>query len=55
MCMMNYQPVNEYCCPCGRCIELYNSCFPVVIDHFIFGECDIHYCEFCDEDCAERG
>lgn len=39
--MMNYQPVNEWCCPCGKCPEYLNSCMPVIINGFICGaECD---------------
>jgi len=48
MCLKNNQPVNEYCCPCGTCAEFLNSCMPVVINGFIFGECDLCYCEFCN-------
>lgn len=55
MCMMNFQPINEDSCPCGSCVEYLNTCKPIVIDSFIFGECDICFCEFCSEDCMERG
>ena len=55
MCMMNYQPINEYCCPCGNCPEYLSTCKPIVINSFIFGECDLCYCEFCNEDCVEKG
>jgi len=47
MCLKNNQPVNEYCCPCGRCPEFLNSCMPVIINGYVFGECDLCYCEFC--------
>ena len=55
MCLINYQPVNEYCCPCGNCPEYLNSCLPVIINGLIYGECDLVACEFCNyEDCQER-
>ncbi|MBQ6886057.1 MAG: hypothetical protein IJN54_00885 [Lachnospiraceae bacterium] len=55
MCMMNYQPVNEYCSPCGRCPEYLCSCMPVVVNGLVAGECDLIACEFCNyEDCQER-
>lgn len=54
MCMKNYQPVNEYSSPCGRCSEYLTSCMPVIVNGCIFGECDLSACEFCDEDCEER-
>lgn len=47
MCMMNYQPVNEYNSPCGSCSEYLNSCMPVIIEGFLYGECDQNYCEWC--------
>ncbi len=56
MCKMNYQPVCEYNTPCGHCADYLNVCMPVVINGFIFGECDHSYCEFCPvTDCEERG
>lgn len=55
MCMMNYQPVSTYCSPCGRCSEYLTSCSPVIVNGFVFGECDLVACEFCSyEDCQER-
>ena len=55
MCYMNYQPVNEYCSPCGKCFEYLNSCMPVVVNGVVFGECDLVACEFCSyEECQER-
>jgi hypothetical protein len=47
MCLRNHQPVDEYSSPCGSCPEYLTSCMPVIIDSFVFGECDICYCEFC--------
>lgn len=47
MCMKNYQPVSEYNSPCGTCPEYLNSCMPVIVEGYIFGECDLSYCEFC--------
>lgn len=55
MCVMNHQPVNSCCSPCAACPEYLASCKPLIIDGFIYGECDMCYCEFCDEDCEERG
>ena len=54
MCKMNFQPIYENSCPCGTCSEYLNSCKPIVINSFIFGECDSCYCEFCSYyiDCA---
>lgn len=52
--MMNYQSVNPYSSPCGRCPEFLATCNPIVIDGLIFGECDLVACEFCDEECTER-
>lgn len=56
LCLMNNQPVNEYCSPCGKCPDYLNSCMPIVINGYIFGECDLVACEFCDfeEECLER-
>ena len=54
MCMMNNQPVNPCCSPCGRCPEFLVVCQPIIINGIIFGECDMVACEFCDEDCLER-
>ncbi len=55
MCLINNQPVDGFCSPCGRCPEFLGTCMPLVINGFIFGECDLCYCEFCDEECEERG
>ena len=57
MCMMNNQSVGEYNSPCGSCPEYLNSCMPVIINGFIFGECDLYYCEFChcNENCMNGG
>lgn len=55
MCMRNYQPVNEYLSPCGSCPDYLYTCKPIIVDGFIFGECDLVACEFCGcEDCEER-
>lgn len=48
MCLRNNQSVNEYSSPCGRCPEYLNSCMPVIVEGYIFGECDLYYCEFCE-------
>ncbi len=55
MCMKNFEPVNEFCSPCGRCPEYLNTCKPLIIGGYVFGECDMNYCEFCDQECEERG
>ena len=47
MCMMNNMPVNAYHIPCNHCVEYLNTCMPVIINGFIFEECDLCYCEFC--------
>ena len=47
MCMKNNQPVSEYNSPCSECFEYLNSCLPVIVNGFIFGECDLCYCEWC--------
>lgn len=47
MCLLNHQPVNEYNSPCGKCPEYLNSCIPAIINGYIFGECDLCYCEWC--------
>lgn len=54
MCMMNNHLVGEYGIPCGNCPEYLNTCKPVIVGGFVFGECDICYCEFCSyhERCA---
>lgn len=55
MCLRNNQPVNEYQSPCGSCSEYLNSCMPVIVKGYIFGECDLVACEFCDcDECNER-
>ena len=38
MCLMDNKPVG--CRPCRRCPEYLNSCMPLVINGFIYGECD---------------
>lgn len=57
MCMMNNMPVNAYHTPCNHCVEYLNTCMPVIINGFIFGECDLCYCEFCPcyENCMNGG
>ena len=57
MCMMNNQPVNAYNTPCSHCVEYLTTCMPVIINGFIFGECDLCYCEFCSNygDCMNGG
>lgn len=47
MCLKNYQPVNENT-PCGNCPDYLSTCMPIIIDSFIYGECDLCYCEWCD-------
>lgn len=56
MCMKNFQPVNGYCSPCSNCSEFLTTCMPVVIDGFLFGECDMYFCEFCNyyEECSNQ-
>ena len=58
MCRMNYQPVNADSSPCGKCLEDLTTCMPIVVNSFLFGECDTDYCEWCSyyEECrnAER-
>lgn len=44
---MDYMPVGGHFGPCGECPEYLASCMPIVRDGFIFGECDLSYCEFC--------
>lgn len=55
MCLRNNQPVNEYSSPCDTCADFLNTCMPIIIDGFIWGECDLYYCEFCScyEECNE--
>lgn len=55
MCMKNHEPVSEYNSPCGSCPEYLNTCMPVVVNGFIFGECDLCYCEWCCfyDDCTK--
>ena len=56
MCMMNQKPVIY--APCSHCPEYLNSCMPLVMNGFIFGECDNYsYCEFCGcyEECLNGG
>lgn len=57
MCMMNNQPVTAYNTPCGHCTDYLNTCMPVIINGFIFGECDLSYCEFCSryDECMNGG
>lgn len=53
MCLMNQKPVIY--APCNRCPEFLNSCMPVVVGSYIWGECDdFSYCEFCSyyEECV---
>lgn len=54
MCLLNNQPVGNYGSPCGTCSEYLNSCMPVVIEGFLYGECDICFCEYCScyEECC---
>lgn len=56
MCVINQQPVNPQICPCGNCAEYLNSCLLVIINGFIWGECDFCYCEFCNfyEECISK-
>lgn len=55
MCMMNQKPV--YYAPCNRCPEFLTTCMPLILNGFIYGECDdFSYCEFCGcyEECVTR-
>lgn len=45
MCLMNQKPVIY--APCNRCPEFLNSCMPVVVGGYLWGECDLCYCEWC--------
>lgn len=46
MCLLHRKPVVY--APCNRCPEFLNSCMPLILDGFIFGECDdFSYCEWC--------
>lgn len=46
MCLMHRKPVVY--APCNHCPEFLNSCMPLILDGFIFGECDdFSYCEWC--------
>lgn len=46
MCLMNQKPVIYE--PCSHCPEYLNSCMPIVVNSFIFGECDQNcYCSWC--------
>lgn len=47
MCLMNNQPINGGCNPCSRCSDYLNTCMPVIINGYIFEECDLCYCEWC--------
>ncbi len=56
MCLKNNQPVNEYHSPYGSCPEYLNTCMPVIMNGYIFGEYDCFYSEWCTcEECDERG
>lgn len=50
MCLMNQKPVIY--APCNRCPEFLNSCMPVVVGGYLWGECDLCYCEWCG--CYEK-
>lgn len=45
MCLMNQKPVIY--APCNCCPEFLNSCMPVVVGGYLWGECDLCYCEWC--------
>ncbi len=53
MCLKANHPVEAYNNPCSTCPDYLNSCMPVIIGGFVFGECDFCYCEFCNcyEEC----
>ena len=56
MCMKNSQALCVYYAPCRNCPDYLEICQPVIIDGFVFGECDLIACEFCEcEECIERG
>ena len=55
MCMKNYQPLCIYYAPCKNCPDYLETCQQIIIDGFVFGECDFVACEFCEcEECMER-
>ena len=54
MCKMNFMPIDESICPCGKCEVYLLACKPMVIDGFIYGECDECYCPYCNQECQER-
>lgn len=45
MCLMNQKPVVYE--PCIHCPEYLNNCMPIIVEGFIFGECDQNYCGWC--------
>lgn len=47
MCRMDGQPVDEFKSPCGSCPDYLSTCMPVIVDGFVYGECDFSACEFC--------
>lgn len=56
MCLKNNEPVNVYNSPCSNCPDYLNSCMPIISNGYIWGECDLCYCEWCDcyDECMER-
>lgn len=55
MCQMNNHLVSKYGTPCSSCPEYLNTCRPIVVNGYVFGECDQCFCEFCScEECEER-
>lgn len=54
MCIKNYQLVNIYSSPCGRCTLFMETCNPIIINGYVCGgECDYDYCPYCGfyDDC----
>lgn len=47
MCMRNYEPVSGS--PCCGCPDYLCTCMPIVMNGFIYGECDTDYCCYCPD------
>lgn len=56
MCLKDNRYANGECSPCRNCSEFLNTCRPIIVGGYVFGECDICYCEFCDmyEECTSQ-
>lgn len=47
-CKLQKKPVSEDMnAQCSRCTEYLTSCMPVIIDGYLYGECDESYCSNC--------